>query len=200
MSFSRVCAALALVLGAALIVPAPGACAGGTGTLLGNVTDSSGAAVPGATVVPRKRGPTSAAARRPTKPATTSSRACRTAPTRWKPSCRASRRWSRQNVKVDVNTTIRVDLKLEVGQMTEAVTVSAETPVLQTDRTDTGRIIESKMVSRNAADIQPQLPEPARSRCRASTRPHREHSQFFNSQDSLSTRGQRPAAAWRTTR
>ncbi len=34
----------------------------------------------------------------------------------------------RPNVKVDVNTTVRVDLKLEVGQINETVTVSAETP------------------------------------------------------------------------
>jgi hypothetical protein len=85
-----------------------------------------------------------------------------------------------------VNSTIRVDLKLEVGQMTEAVTVSAETPVLQTDRTDTGRIIESKMVSempltfnRNFQGLLVTVP--------GATRPHRDHSQFFNSQDSLST-------------
>ena len=53
----------------------------------------------------------------------------------------------REGVRVDVNTTIRVDLKLEVGQLSETVQVAAETPLLQTDRTDTGRIIESKMVA-----------------------------------------------------
>ena len=75
-------------------------------------------------------------------------------------------------------------MKLEVGQLTEAVTVSAETPVLQTDRTDTGRILESKMVSempltfnRNFQSLLIVVP--------GSTRPHREHSAFFNSQDSL---------------
>ena len=30
-------------------------------------------------------------------------------------------------------------MALEVGALTEAVTVAVETPVLQTDRTDTGR-------------------------------------------------------------
>ena len=34
-------------------------------------------------------------------------------------------------------------------------------PVLQTDRTDTGRLIESKMVTRHPAHLQPQLPGPA---------------------------------------
>ena len=53
---------------------------------------------------------------------------------------------------------MRVDLKLEVGQLNETVEVAAETPLLQTDRTDTGRIIESKMVSELPLDLQPQLP------------------------------------------
>ena len=90
----------------------------------------------------------------------------------------------RPNVKLDVNTTVRVDLKLEVGQVNETLTVSAETPLLQTDRTDTGRILESKMVSelpltfnRNFQSLLITVP--------GVSRPHREHSQFFNSQDSL---------------
>jgi outer membrane receptor protein involved in Fe transport len=92
----------------------------------------------------------------------------------------------REGVVVDVNTTVRVDLKLEVGNLQESITVSGETPVLQTDRTDTGRIIESKMVTdipltfnRNFQSHLVVVP--------GATRPHRDHSQFFNSQDSLST-------------
>ena len=116
------------------------------------------------------------------KPATTFCRP-RTATTR---SRRASgfKKVVREGVRVDVNTTIRVDLKLEVGQLSETVQVAAETPLLQTDRTDTGRIIESKMVAelpltfnRNFQSLLITVP--------GSTRPHREHSAFFNSQDSL---------------
>ena len=92
----------------------------------------------------------------------------------------------RDGVIVDVNTTIRVDLKMEVGAIEESVTVAGESPLLQTDRTDTGRIIESKMVTdmpltfnRNFQGMLVTVP--------GATRPHREHSAFFNSQDSLST-------------
>ena len=56
--------------------------------------------------------------------------------------------------------------------------------MLQTDRTDTGRVIDSKMVTdipttfnRNFQSLLVTVP--------GATRPHREHSQFFNSQDSL---------------
>ena len=184
--FSQVCVALALVLGAALIVPAQAHAQAVTGTLLGNVSDSSGGAVPGATVVA-------------TETRTNISRTTTTNESGYyifsslqngtysvDAELQGFKKMVRQNVKVDVNSTIRVDLKLEVGQMTEAVTVSAETPVLQTDRTDTGRIIESKMVSempltfnRNFQGLLVTVP--------GATRPHRDHSAFFNSQDSLST-------------
>ena len=155
-----------------------------TGTLLGNVTDSSGAAVPGATVTA-------------TEVQTNISRTAVTNESGYylfaslqngtytvSAELEGFKRVQRQNVKVDVNTTVRVDLPLEVGQMTESVTVAAETPLLQTDRTDTGRIIESKMVAelpltfnRNFQSLVMTVP--------GVTRPHREHSQFFNSQDSL---------------
>jgi len=155
-----------------------------TGTLLGNITDSSGGAVPGVTVTATE----------------TDTNVGRTAVTneagRYIFSSLVNGRYTvtaelqgfkkvvHQNIKVDVNTTIRQDIVLEVGSMSEAVEVSAETPVLQTDRTDTGRVIESKMVTdlpltfnRNFQSLLITVP--------GSTRPHREHSQFFNSQDSL---------------
>ena len=156
-----------------------------TGTLLGNVTDSSGAGVPGATVTALE----------------TQTNISRTAVTNesgyyifsslQNGTYTVERRAAglqegraAEACKVDVNTTVRVDLKLEVGQINETLTVAAETPLLQTDRTDTGRIIESKMVSelpltfnRNFQSLMLTVP--------GVTRPHREHSQFFNSQDSL---------------
>ena len=96
------------------------------------------------------------------------------------------RKYVREGVEVDVNTTVRVDIPLEVGQLAEQVTVTAETPALQTDRTDTGRIIEGKQVqemplafNRNFQGMLVTVP--------GATRPFRPHSQFFNSQDSLST-------------
>src|SRR6476646_6650687 len=155
-----------------------------SGTLLGNITDSSGGAVPGATVT-----------------ATDVDRnISRTAVTNESgyyifnslpngnytvdAELQGFKKMARSGVKVDVNTTVRVDLALSVGQMTEEVTVAAESPALQTDRTDTGRILESKMVSelpltfnRNFQSLSMTVP--------GITRPHREHSQFFNSQDSL---------------
>ena len=169
---------------AASSMPAGAAAQAVTGTLLGNLTDSSGAAVPGATVTA-------------TEVQTNISRTTVTNENGYyifsslqngtfevAAELQGFKKVVRQGVKVDVNTTVRVDLTLEVGQMTESVTVSAESPLLQTDRTDTGRIIESKIVTempltynRNFQSILMMVP--------GTTRPHREHSQFFNSQDSL---------------
>ncbi len=183
-STRRVLIALTLITGIGVLVPSTVSAQAVTGTLLGNVTDSTGAAVPGATVTA-------------TETRTNVSRTAVANETGYylftslqngiytvEAELQGFKKVVREAVPVDVNTTIRVDLRLEVGQLTETVSVSAETPLLQTDRTDTGRIIESKMIAelpltfnRNFQSLMQTVP--------GVSRPHREHSQFFNSQDSL---------------
>ena len=92
----------------------------------------------------------------------------------------------RENVRVDVNTTIRVDLTLEAGAITEVLTVTADPPPLQSDRADTGRIIQGEQIAamplgfgRNFQGMVATVP--------GASRPFRPHSEFFNSQDSLSS-------------
>jgi hypothetical protein len=179
--------AVAATLVAALLgTPSPARAQAVTGTLLGNITDSSGAAVPGATV-------TATEVQTNTSRTTVSNEtghytftSLRNGTYTVTAEVQGFRKVIRQNVQVDVNTTMRVDLTLELGQVTEAVTVAAETPLLQTDRTDTGRILESKMVTeiplgfnRNFQGLLVTVP--------GATRPFRPHSQFFNSQDALGT-------------
>ncbi len=96
------------------------------------------------------------------------------------------RRAVRSAVDVIVNSDVRVDLALQPGTATETTTVSAETPILQTDRADTGRKIEERQVedlplayNRNFQGLLNLVP--------GTTRGHREHSSFFNAQDSLRT-------------
>jgi outer membrane receptor protein involved in Fe transport len=92
----------------------------------------------------------------------------------------------RMGVEVPVNATVRVDLRMEVGAIEESVTVVGESPLLQTDRADTGRIIESVHLqevplgfNRNFQGMLVTVP--------GATRPFRPHSEFFNAQDSLSS-------------
>jgi Carboxypeptidase regulatory-like domain len=89
-------------------------------------------------------------------------------------------------VDVLVNTTVRVDLKLDPGTINETVEVRSETPILQTDSVETGRTIETRQVedlplsfNRNFQSLLNLVP--------GTTRAHREHSAFFNAQESLRT-------------
>src|SRR5882724_10460100 len=92
----------------------------------------------------------------------------------------------RSGVDVVVNTDTRVNLALDPGAISESVVVTAETPILQTDRADVGAKIDSKQVvdlplgnNRNFQNLLNLVP--------GTTRAHRVHSEFFNAQDSLST-------------
>ncbi len=156
------------------------------GTLLGTVVDTQGAAVPGATITITE---IQTEIRRTT--ATNASgnyvfSNLKDGLYRVEAELTGFGKTVHENVRVDVNTTVRVDLVLKVGAMAEAVTVVQEAPPLQTDRADTGRLIESKQVTemplsfnRNFQGLLVTVP--------GATRPFRPHSQFFNSQDSLST-------------
>ncbi|MGH9631246.1 MAG: carboxypeptidase regulatory-like domain-containing protein, partial [Bryobacteraceae bacterium] len=93
----------------------------------------------------------------------------------------------RDKIDVVVNSTVRVSFELQPGTVTETVNVEAAAPALQTDRSDTGRKIETRQISdmplpfnRNFQSLINLVP--------GATRAFRPHSEFFNSQDSLSTR------------
>ena len=157
------------------------------GTLLGTVHDAQGAAVPGATVTAVE----------------TQTNISRSAVTntsgnyvfanmkdgryRVETELTGFKKFSRDNVEVKVNSTVRVDLVLEVGNMEETVEVVQETPALVTDRADTGRTIEGCQVqqmplglNRNFQTLWATVPGTV-----TMTRPH---SQFFNPQDSQETK------------
>jgi hypothetical protein len=92
----------------------------------------------------------------------------------------------RPQIDVIVNSTVRVDLVLQLGDVSETVNVTDEPPILQTERADTGRKIGTESIenlplatNRNFRGLLNLAP--------GTTRAFRPHSPFFNSQDSLST-------------
>src|SRR6266851_185552 len=96
------------------------------------------------------------------------------------------KRASRAAIDVIVNTTERVDLVLQPGNVLETVTVEAETPILQTERADTGRKLEIVLTenlplgtNRNYQNLLNLVP--------GTTRATFQHSQFFNASSSLQT-------------
>ena len=157
------------------------------GTMLGNIVDTQGAAVPGVTVTA-------------TETQTNVARTAVTNPSghyvfanmkdglyRVETELSGFKKFSRDRIEVKVNSTVRVDVILEVGAMTETVEVVQETPVLQTDRADTGRTIEGRQVqelplgqNRSFQGMWATVPGSV-----TLTRPH---SQFFNPQDSQETK------------
>ena len=157
-----------------------------TGSMLGTVTDSSGAAVPAAkvTITEVKTG-----IGRTTE---TNASGNYSFPALEPGSYRVAvehtgfRTSVREAVDLLVNTTVRADLVLQPGQVNESITVMAEIPLLQTDRSDTGRKIESVQVvniplgyNRNFQGLLNLVP--------GTSRAFQPHSEFFNSQSSLAT-------------
>jgi hypothetical protein len=94
----------------------------------------------------------------------------------------------RENIEVLVNTTVRIDVILQPGNVSETVIVTAENAVLQTDRADISRQVEESALAnmpvstpggRNFQALINFVP--------GTTRAFRPHSEFFNAQNSLST-------------
>ncbi len=117
------------------------------GSIVGTVEDPTGAVVPGATITL-------------TNPATGASREIKAdeqgrysipniqaGSYEIRVSAQGFRTLTRTGVEVTINTVTRVDAKLEVGQMTEQVTVSASAITLQTDKSDVRTEITSQTVT-----------------------------------------------------
>jgi len=54
---------------------------------------------------------------------------------------------TRENITVDTNVTVRVDVSMVTGSVTETVTVTEAPPQLQTDRADISAVIEAKQIA-----------------------------------------------------
>ena len=50
------------------------------------------------------------------------------------------------NVQVQVNTTSRLDIRMQLGAVQETVQVEAATPLLQTDRSDLGTVVDNRAI------------------------------------------------------
>jgi len=97
------------------------------------------------------------------------------------------RKMVRAGIDLTPNTTARIDLELSPGEVSEVVDVTAEVPLLQTDRADTGGKVEELQLqtmpmgfNRNYQELIALIPGVGR--------PFRPHSEFYNSQDSLGAR------------
>src|SRR5437867_3364426 len=117
------------------------------GSLTGNVTDASGGAVPGAKVEALNAGTGIV------KHAITDDRGSylfsdlQTGAYTVTVSAPSFRTVVQERVAVNANTVMRLDTRLEVSQVAQTVTVSAEAVALQTDRADVSAQLETSQVS-----------------------------------------------------
>jgi hypothetical protein len=116
------------------------------GTLVGNVTDSSGAAVPGAAVT--LINPNTNLAREATTSTEGVYRFVNVQPGTYKVRVVLSgfKEYTRDGVPISSTTVTRVDVALEVGALSEAVTVQSETSLLQTDTGDVHSQLNGKEI------------------------------------------------------
>ncbi|MDP2324190.1 MAG: carboxypeptidase-like regulatory domain-containing protein, partial [Gammaproteobacteria bacterium] len=135
------------VLLVALLTSAPANAQVLYGSIVGTVEDPTGAVVPGASITL-------------TNPATGGVREIKaddqgryTIPNvqagsyTIKVTSQGFRTTTRTGVEITINTVTRVDAKLEVGQMTEQVTVSASAVALQTDKSDVRTELASQSIT-----------------------------------------------------
>ncbi len=118
----------------------------GSGALTGNVQDQAGAAVPGATVT------ATATRTRVTRTAITG------ADGRYSIHGLASgfyqvhvalsgfRPISRDGVRLATGDTVRLDLQLQIGERTDAITVTADAPLLRSETSGLGHVIDNRKV------------------------------------------------------
>jgi hypothetical protein len=116
------------------------------GTITGTVTDGSGGSVPQATVTLRNPGNNISQA------TTTDNQGSYTfiylPAGRYELSVEKTgfRKADVAEVVVNVNTTSRIDVALQIGTVAESVSVEAVAPLLQTDRSDLGKVITTKQI------------------------------------------------------
>jgi hypothetical protein len=106
------------------------------GSLVGNVTDESHAPVPGATITITHTG--TGASRDTVTDASGAYNFTAVQGGAYTVTVKVDgfRTFTRQDVAVSLNSVARIDVSLQVGQLSETVTVSAERPLLQTDRAE----------------------------------------------------------------
>jgi hypothetical protein len=110
----------------------------GTAEIRGRVSDSSGAAVPGVTVVVRNQA--SGVFRQGVSTADGTYFLAGVVPGQYEITAELSgfRKYSHKDVRLEVGKTSSVDIRLEVGGMTEDVTVSAEAPIVDVTSKEVG--------------------------------------------------------------
>ena len=140
---------LCLLVPLALAAPRPVAAQVLYGTIVGNVTDNTGAALPGATVTATN------VETNTSREVVTNETGAYRIPTLQPGQYRVTvampgfSNATRSDVVVTLNSTTRINMSLQIGQLTETVNVEASSQVLQTDRAE----VRAELNTRELRDL-----------------------------------------------
>src|SRR5262245_29600872 len=116
-------------------------------TVKGQVIDSSKAAVPGATVNVTNTDTNEVASAVTNAEGNYTIPFLRPGPYTLHVELTGFQKYTRTDMRLQVGETAVINVTLAVGQVTEAVTVSAESPVLETGKADRGTVIDSQRIA-----------------------------------------------------
>jgi hypothetical protein len=116
------------------------------GSIVGTVTDASGAIIPGAAVTLTNIGTNEK--RTAETDATGNYRFVSLVPANYRLEVEMTgfKRLTREPINVQVEATVRIDAALEVGTVTETVEVSSRAPLLQTETATLSQVVEGQQV------------------------------------------------------
>src|SRR5258707_10677254 len=145
---SRKAAMVAAIVMIAAAIAAPPALAQALyGAIVGTVDDPSGAPVPGATVTATNSGTGLKVDTQTDSDGNYTFRNLQAGVYNLNVSLQGFRELKRTGVRVSAGNPVRMDLKVEVGTVSEAVTVTAETTLLQTEKADLHTELTAKEVT-----------------------------------------------------
>lgn len=116
------------------------------GSVVGTVTDQSGSAVPSANVVLINLG--TADRRTAQTDQGGSYQFVSLVPGQYRVEVERPgfRRFAREPITVEVQSAVRIDIPMQVGDVSQVVEVTAQTPLLQTENASLGQVVESRKV------------------------------------------------------
>src|SRR5437762_10626289 len=137
---------IVLLLVASLLTGRSAAAQGTTGSITGTVTDETGAAVPGATVTVTQTSTNDV------HTTATSGSGFYTVPQLPPGKYRVSlekggfNRFEQSDITLTINQTAQINAQLRVGSAQEAVTVTSASPIIQTDTSSVGLVIDRQTI------------------------------------------------------
>lgn len=116
------------------------------GSIVGNVNDASGADIPQANITVVNLG---TADRRSTQTDTSGNyQVVNLPPGQYRVEVEKAgfRRFVREPITVEVQSAVRIEVAMQVGELSQTVEVTAQTPLLQTENASLGQVVEARKV------------------------------------------------------